>query len=238
MTPLLAALAVTFVAWFAAGSTWNVRRGREAMRWMQAGLPVVGERTTVRWLGTSAVELAIAAARAPFEAVTIVVFLEPRDVPWMWALARSRGRRDTLIVRARLRGAPVEDLEALDRTSWSGREALRRVDARWSVREPATDDGLATFYAAPAALARADALLDVAARAGMAVRRLSLRRGDRRLELHVALPPPAVPARRFFEAVRALGERAAAGSPFPSVRPPSGSARAPPDGVPRSVGTP
>lgn len=211
MTPLLAALAVTVIAWFALGSVWNVRKGGAAMRWMQEGLPLIGERTTVRWLGTTAVELGIRAARAPFEAVTIIVFLEPRDLPWMWALGRSQGRRDILIVRARLRAAPAADLEALDRASWSGREALRRLDReRWSVREPSGDGGLATFYPAPAALARADALLELASRAEVAVRRLSVNRGERQLELHVALPPPAVSARRFFEAVRALGERAVA----------------------------
>ena len=210
MTPLLAALAVIVIAWFAAGSVWNVRKGSAAMRWMQEGLPAIGERTTVRWLGTTAIELGLRAPRAPFEAVTIIVFLEPRDVPWMWALGRRQGRRDTLIVRARLLAAPASDLDVIDRASWSGREVLGRLDRAWSVREPASEGGLATFYPAPPALARADALLALAGGAGVEVRRLSVRRGERRLELHVALPPPAASARRFFEAVRALGERAVA----------------------------
>ena len=76
------------------------------MRWMQGGLKLLGERTTVRWLGSTAVELGNREAKAPFEEVTVVVFLEPRDVPWMWALSRARGRRDTLIVRGQLRRPP------------------------------------------------------------------------------------------------------------------------------------
>lgn len=208
---MLAVLAVALVGWFAAGSVWNVRKGRAALRWLQDGLPLVGARTTVRWLGTTAIELVVRDALPPFGQVTVIVFLEPRDVPWMWALARGRGRRDTLILRARLRAEPAADLEAIDRASWSGRDVLPRlVRETWSVREPAGERGLATFYKAPAALARADALLELAGREGLAVRRLSVRRGDPHLQLHVALPGAAASSRRFFEGVRALGERAGA----------------------------
>ena len=99
MTELIAIAAVAVVAWFAAGTIWNVRTGRELMRWMQGGLPALGERTTVRWLGSTAVEMVIRDGKAPFAGVTLVIFLEARDTPWMWAIGRSRGRRDTLIIR-------------------------------------------------------------------------------------------------------------------------------------------
>ena len=62
MTELIAIAAVAVVAWFAAGTIWNVRTGRELMRWMQGGLPALGERTTVRWLGSTAVEIALKTA--------------------------------------------------------------------------------------------------------------------------------------------------------------------------------
>lgn len=210
MALFVAVLAVVVVAWFAAGTLWNIRRGRELMRWMQGGLPLLGERTTVRWLGSSAVEMVIRDARPPFEEASLVIFLEPRDVPWIWALSRGRGRRDTLIVRLRLRASPRTDLEALDRRSWSGRDALRSMKGEWSVREPSSPRGLSTYYRTPAALARADALLEMAGRAGLEVRRLSVRSDERRLQLHLALPGARVSAREFFEAVRALGARAPA----------------------------
>ncbi len=125
MTEIIAITAVAIVAWFAAGTIWNIRRGRLLMHWMQGGLPVLGERTTVRWLGSSAVEMVIRDGKAPFASVTLVIFLEPRDMPWSWALGRARGRRDTLIIRGVLRGTPKIELEALDPASWSGREALQ-----------------------------------------------------------------------------------------------------------------
>lgn len=209
MTLTIAVVGLALLAWFAAGTIWNVRRGHEIMRWMQGGLPLLGERTTMRWLGSTAVEMVIRQARPPFEEAAVVIFLEPRDVPWMWAFSRGRGRRDTLIVRARLRQAPRADLEALDRQSWSGRDALRSLrGGEWSVREPGAREGLATFYRARAGLSRADAMLELAARAGLKVRRLSLRQGERHLQIHVDCPHRGVSASDFFEAVRALGARA------------------------------
>jgi len=211
LTLAITALAILVVGWFAAGTAWNVRKGSALMRWMQGGLPVLGERTTVRWLGSTAVEMVIQKARPPFEQVALVIFLEPRDVPWMWAVSRGRGRRDTLILRGRLRRPPRADAEALDPESWSGRDALRGVASpEWSVRAPISPGGLSTWYRTPASLARADELLALAAQAGLEVRRLSVRQAEPHFQLHVAPPEAGVSASAFFEAVRALGERATA----------------------------
>lgn len=208
MTALLTALAFLLVGWFAAGTIWNVRKGGSLMRWLQQGLPAVGERTTVRWLGSTAVEMVIREPRAPFEKVTLVIFLEPRDMPWMWIFSRRGGRRDTLILRGELRSTPAIDLEALDTGSWSGKDALHHV-AGWSRQKAPDGEGLATFYADDAALARADAMIDLAGRSGLAVRRLSVRRTAPHLQLHVAAPGESASARALFDSFRALAERAA-----------------------------
>jgi len=207
MTGLIGFVAVAVVAWFAIGTIWNVRLGREVLRWMQGGLPVIGERTTVRWLGSTAVEMVIRDGKPPFASATLVVFLEPRDLPW-WPLSRLRGRRDTLIVRGVLRRTPAFEIEALDPMSWSARDARSRIPAEWRVRdgEPAT--GMSVHYADPAALARADAMLSRARHAGLAIRRLSARRTEPNLQIHVSLPDRNQPAREFFEAVHALAELA------------------------------
>jgi len=208
MTVLIGIAAIVVVAWFATGTIVNVARGRALMHWMQGGLPALGERTTVRWLGSTAVEMAIREARAPFTAVTLVVFLEARDVPWLWALGRSRGRRDTLIVRGALQALPSLELEALDPGSWSGRDALARVPAEWPVRELAPAGVARVHHASAAALARAEALLALADRAGLAVRRLSVRRTEPNFQLHVGLPDRRKGAREFFETVRTIAARA------------------------------
>jgi hypothetical protein len=167
MTVVLTIAALLVVGWFAAGTLWNVRKGGAVMRWMQGGLPLLGPRATVRWLGSTTVELGIAGAKPPFERVTLVIFLEPRDLPWLWGITHLRGRRDTLIVRAQLRNPPEDT-----------------------------------------ALGQREALLELASRAGLAVRRLALRPQAPHVELHLDLPPLAASAADTFEALRALGERA------------------------------
>lgn len=207
MTELIGIVAVAVVAWFAAGTIWNVREGQALMRWMQGGLPLLGERASVRWLGSTAVEMRIREGQAPFAGVTLVIFLEARDLPWMWAIGRGQSRRDTLIVRGVLRQAPENEFEALDPASWSGREALPRIPPAWPVRRAVAANGMDVHHANEAALARADALLALARDARMAVRRLSLRRTEPNFQLHVAFPDRQRLARDFFEAVRALAER-------------------------------
>ena len=209
MTPALMAIVVFVLGSFALGSASNVKRGNRALKWLQGALKALGDKATVRWIGTTAVDLGLASAKAPFESATVVVFLEPRDIPFVWAYSRLRGRRDTLIVRARLGKPPVQDVELLDRASWSGRDALSRMkDERWSVREPAAPGGLAAFTRFDEALARADALEQEARSPGVTVRRLSVRRNDPHLELHVDLPAASCDAAGFFRTVRSLGELA------------------------------
>jgi len=208
MTELVAIAAVAIVSWFAAGTIWNVRIGRELMRWMQGGLPALGERTTVRWLGSSVVEMVIRNGKAPFDSATVLIFLEARDTPWMWALGRSRGRRDTLIIRGMFHRTPQVEFEALEPTSWSGRDALPRVPSKWLVHE--VPGGLVVHYETIAGLKEADALLALAKRAGLTVRRLSLRRAEPNFQLHISLPDRRQPARNFFESVHTLTARALA----------------------------
>jgi len=204
MTELIAIAAVAVVAWFAAGTIWNVRTGRELMRWMQGGLPALGQRTTARWLGSTAVEMVIRDGKAPFASATVVIFLEARDTPWMWAIGRSRGRRDTLIIRAMLRRTPQIEFEALDPATWSGRDALPRVPHDWLVRREVGN--LVVHHANAAALEKADRLLALAQRVKLAVRRLSLRRTEPNFQLHVSLPDRRQSARDLFEVIRSFAE--------------------------------
>jgi hypothetical protein len=210
MTELIGITAVAVVVWFAAGTIWNVRKGRTLLRWMQGGLPLLGERTSVRWLGSTAIEMTIRDGKAPFASVTLVIFLEPRDLPWMWAIGHARGRRDTLIIRGTLRQTPIVEFETLDPASWSGREALPRVPADWPTRKAEEPESIVVHHANAAALKQADALLGLAQRAGLAVKRLSVRRTEPTFQLHVPIPDPGQPAHDFFKALHAVAEHALA----------------------------
>jgi hypothetical protein len=122
-------LILLVMLWFALGTQQNIRKGNDLLRWLQGGLPLLGKRTTLRWLGSSAVELGIVEPASPFREATVVIVLEPRDVSFLWAFARSRGRRDFVIVRTNLVRAPRFSLDVRDPSGWTGKPD--RGDGDW-----------------------------------------------------------------------------------------------------------
>jgi hypothetical protein len=184
---------------------------------MHAGLPALGERTTLRWLGSSAVELGIAKARPPFRRCEVVLVLEPRDVPWLWLWSLARGRRDLLILRGQLMNAPRLEYEVVAPNSWTGREALDRVRrSAWADQALGDLHFAAPKASLPVSLTSAPALVASARSVHATIWRLAVRREYPQLELHVPLPNPrSEDARQFFEAVRALAQRATPGESGP-----------------------
>jgi hypothetical protein len=202
--PFLLLALIVFMLWFALGTQRNIRKGSDVLAWLQEGLPLLGERTTMRWLGSSAVQLTITEASEPYSSAEVLVVLEPRDLGWLWAFARSRGRRDFVILRGRLRKGPAFELEAGDTAGWTGRDGLDKLDwAAWHEAEW----GLPHVRAAHSA----DADPEVGRRfwesfggSRRAVWRLSVRRDTPNVQVHVVLPD--IGTARSDELVRAFVE--------------------------------
>ena len=207
-TILIAAIIIV-LGWFALGLTWNLRRGNAMLRWMQNGLPQLGEHTTMRWLGSSAVELVITKARSPFRQATLLIVLEPRDIPWLWLLTWFQGRRDVLIIRAQLQTVPQYEFDLIAPHAWSETKQTGKLETqRWAdepldelnFRAPSTTRSLSR--------AMAPAALQAARQIHPNVWRLSARRDEPQLELHVPLPKlRTTDAAQFFTDLRALGEQ-------------------------------
>ena len=206
---ILIVLVAVVMGWFALGVVWNIRRGNTVLKWMQAGLPRLGEKATMRWLGSSAVELAIAKAKPPFRRIELVLVLEPRDVPWFWLMARWQGRREMLIVRGQLVNAPAFEYDWLTPGSWSERMTLGRGEARqWETESLDSLNFRAPAPTRPLSRQTGPAVLQAARHIQPTVWRLSSRREFPQLELHVPLPDPRQhDAAQFFNALRALAEQ-------------------------------
>jgi hypothetical protein len=192
---------VVIVGWFALGTHVNVRKGHRLLDWLQTGLPLVGEKTTLRWLGSSVVQLRIEKAREPFRQVEVLIVLEPRDVPPLWLLSRLRGRRDLLIVRGELRAVPKSQFEVLHPQAWSTRVVEREVnEQRWQLVE-----NLPFRIYALQLDTNPSNLIATAGQAGLDLVRLGVRQPNNSLELHWRLPSrPSVSARAVFEAAQSL----------------------------------
>ena len=205
---ILIAAVIILMSWFAIGVLYNLRRGDAILKWMQGGLPSIGQKTTFRWLGTSVAELVIAHAKKPFRRLETLLVLKPRDVFWMTLLAAVQGRTDLVIFRAHLTTAPPVDLELIDPNSWSGRNVVQQLaDRKW---ESKSYRGLE--LRAPAGLLElAEQTLGELTGPMQTLSdhylRFSLRRQDTQPQLEIHVPFPAhrdLDARQYFEALRGL----------------------------------
>lgn len=202
---LLFILLVVVLLWFALGTQRNIKRGNEVLSWLQGGLPLLGHRTTLKWLGSSAVQLTLTEVNPPLTTAEVLVVLEPRDLGWLWAWSRRKGRRDFLILRARLERSPRFELEAGDRGGWTGTDRISKLD-REAWQEATWDPAVVVLHgsdADPQIVRRV--WEDIRAQVG-SVWRLSIRRDNPHIELHVPLADThTVGAKRLVGSFLELG---------------------------------
>ena len=199
--------------WFAIGSIWNVRQGNAAMRWMQGGLPA-GRRANHRPLdrhdlGRARHRESVTALRA---ASSSSCSSSRGTCPGCGRFSRQRGRRDTLIVVARLGREPPPGPRAARPGELVGprctapHEVRAVVGARTRSTRSNSRSITSTTPRCPVAMNSSTSFKGT----GVTVRRLSVRRGEPHLQLHVDLPTPSTPAAEFFARLRAVAERASA----------------------------
>ena len=200
-------VALVFLGWFALGTHVNVRQGERLLRWLRDGMTLLGQKTTLRWLGSSAIELKVQHAVGPLASAEVFIVLEPRDVPLLWWVFRARGRRDLLIVRGQLRAAPRRELEALDTRAWSTRGIERAVQRdHWT---PVTlPSGTPLVGYAPAGTTALAEMLPLVTLPELSLVRLAVRRGAPHLEVQWRLAGfERLASRRVFEALHQVAER-------------------------------
>jgi hypothetical protein len=204
---LFALAVIVFVGWYAVGTQYNVRRGNNALKWIQKGLPLMGERATLRWLGSSVVELKITKAKDPFRSSELLVVLEPRDVPVLWWWGHARGRHDLVIVRGQLRAAPHFDLEARGQKVWGQSDLKRDVSPKWIAVQGGVANSMSADYRGEISPFSINRLIVSASMDGVTVTRLAIRRAVPNLELNFILPKfDQVSSQRVFSSLRELSE--------------------------------
>jgi hypothetical protein len=200
---------VVFLGWFAVGTQLNVRKGERMLGWLQEGLGLLGEKTTLRWLGSSAVELKVQKVKKPFRQVEIFIVLEPRDVPFLWWFFRARGRRDLFIIRSHLTTPPGFELEAIDKKAWSTRAVMEQVRHKpwsWTEIPPQGESRISAYTQGPKGAATD--LLSLATLPGSSLVRLAVHAAEPNLELQWRLTDLGnVSASQIFERVIEMANR-------------------------------
>lgn len=186
ITGLVVAIALGVFIWFLAGMQMNLARGNAALRWMKDGIQLLSEKTSLRRLGSSVVQMGMNAPRPPFKHIDILVMLEPRDVVFFWLASRRGGRRDALVLRGDLRRAARCEFDVLDASSWSGKDALKHhTPAEWKQE---SHEGLLFAAEDEEAVEVAQQILPLAQKMGGRLVRLSARRTVPHLEIHLVAP--------------------------------------------------
>lgn len=201
---------VVLVTWFAAGMWTNVRKGNRVARWLQEGLPLVGSKTTLRWLGSSGIELKIQNPNKPLVNAEVFILLEPRDIPLLWLYFHLRGRRDILIVRCYSVPDPRFQLEAAGPVAWSARRAqTETIRKEWTplVSEP---NAKVSAYA-DGKLDSAQQVLALASDWKLPLVRLAVRHSAPQLEVQWQLRGfESLSSRALFETVLQINNRLSA----------------------------
>jgi hypothetical protein len=104
-------LSALFLAWFLVGTATNRKRGDQILSWVQGGTTPLGRMSEARRIRGSAVQLTIKEAAAPFRQVDLIVALEPRENPPLWLYNHILGKRDELVIQAKLRSPAQQELE-------------------------------------------------------------------------------------------------------------------------------
>jgi len=211
--PFFLLVAFVVVGWFGLGTQANVRAGDRVLKWLRDGLPIVGEKTAMHWMGSSVLQLKIEKGKAPFRNTEALFVFEPRDVVFLWAFSRLQGRRDLMIFRGTLNTAPSFELEVFDPKGWTTHNTERDVQKKnWSRIDLSDQPVLQAYYSGASGAQAAKTLTALATRAGGKLVRLSIHRNLPNVEAHWLLPDrQTVSARDMFSSLREIGEQAMRG---------------------------
>lgn len=107
-------LSVFILLWFLGGALFNRRRGYQVYNWLVKGLSLFGKVEPLRRdkLLQAAAHLHMDQLTEPFRRMEVIYTLEPRENFPLWLYGRLMGRRDVFFLRADLKSAPVQDVEA------------------------------------------------------------------------------------------------------------------------------
>lgn len=210
LVTLALAVLLMLLCWYLVGMQFNIRRGRRALKWLEQGLPVVGERAALNWAGVSHVEIQVPKAKDPFRSADVVIDLAPREIPFWWFWKNNTRTRDTIIVRAHLRAAPRFDLVSHSPHVAADEQLKRSGTGQWT----AVQGGLANAMNAdirgnisPYAVNR---LIVQTTLDGMILTRLIVHRSAPNIEVHYLLPRfEQVSPQRVFTSIHQLGEEVA-----------------------------
>lgn len=107
-------LSAAMLVWYLSGHVYNRRKGEKTLQWLNAGLQQFGKTEIPRLAAPVASRgyVNVPKASSPFRKLEAFYILETRENLPLWLFQLKSGKRDEIILRASLKTAPLQDLEA------------------------------------------------------------------------------------------------------------------------------
>ncbi len=125
--------------WYFVFSTYNRKKGADALRWVQTACAGKGRILETHWLGSSRMQARLHFPSHWFENARVTVKFRPRPLPVHWLMSCWRRQKETLTFEADLGGSPSFYLEVV-RHRWTahnhGVSSQKRDGREWEVYEP------------------------------------------------------------------------------------------------------
>jgi hypothetical protein len=203
-------LVLALLSWYLIGMQYNIRRGRRALKWLEQGLPIVGEKAALNWTGVSHVHVQIHKAKDPFRSADVLIDLVPREMPLWWIWRRGAAEKDTLIVRAQLRAAPRFDLVSHSPHVRADEQLKRSGSGQWTPVQGGLANAMNADIRGTISPYAVNRLIVQTTLDGMILTRLIVHRSAPNLEVHYLLPHfEQVSPQRVFTSIHQLGEEVA-----------------------------
>jgi hypothetical protein len=139
----VAGAVVVLGLWYLVFSSYNRRRGKAALRWVQAACTGKGRILESSWdsrgLGSSRLNARLHLPSHWFENARVTMKFRPRALPVQWLVSHCRRQKETLTFEADLDGSPTFHLQVV-RHRWCahsrGVTSRKRDEREWDVFQP------------------------------------------------------------------------------------------------------
>jgi hypothetical protein len=209
-SPLLTAgliVLLLLLCWYLIGMQYNIRRGRRTLKWLEQGLPIIGEKAALNWSGTSQFKIQVPKAKDPFRAAEVLIRLKPREMPFWWLWQKRTDTQDVLILRAHLRNAPGFDLVSHSPHVPSDEQLKRHGAGQWNAVQGGLANAMNADIRGNISPYTVNRLIVQTTLEGMTLTRLIVHRSAPNLEVHYLLPKlEQVSPQRLFTILHQLGE--------------------------------
>lgn len=134
---ILIGLVILLALWYLGASIFNRRRGLAIFQWLRADLERLGGEISASWIGSSAsgARIQVHKTDPPFRDLEVVYLMASRELLPLFLVDLLRGKRDQVIIKARLRSIIHSEIEIVPAQSGLARKMRAEKQQPWDIQD-------------------------------------------------------------------------------------------------------